>query len=77
MTPMNESRNIKQKNYTVKCGGAKKIRTFRYQDTHAVRNVSATIKASRAHHQDGSPEAPKKGDKGDDNTSSGHHELYK
>ena len=49
------------------------MKSCRQQDAYLVRNAYPTTQTSRAHHQEGSLEAPKKSKKGDDNTPSEHH----
>ena len=56
---------------------ASKTNSCWHQDAHQVCNTSPTTKASRAHHQKGSLEALKMGDKGGNNTLSKACEPYK
>ena len=64
------------KDQATKQGEARKMRYCGCQNAQPMRNASPTAKVIRDHHQEGSLEAIKKGEKGSDNIPSGHHEPH-
>ena len=64
------------KGQATKRGGARKTKSYGCQNVYALHNPSPTTKSRRVHHQEGSLEAPKKGEKGGDNTPSKHCEPH-